>query len=64
MSTEEAEDLYNCLALVNGGKPALASYEFIDMLAYSPINHFFKRTGNVQLFVPSFKHGSIHTSNT
>lgn len=40
MSTEEAEDLYNCLALVNGGKPALASYEFIDMLAYSPINHF------------------------
>jgi hypothetical protein len=40
MSTEESEDLYNCLALVNGGKPALGNYEFINMLAYCPTNHF------------------------
>jgi hypothetical protein len=40
MSTEESEDLYNCLALINGGKPTLAGYEFIDMLASSPTNHF------------------------
>ncbi len=40
MSTEESEDLYNCLALVNGGKPTLGGYEFMDMLAYSPTNHF------------------------
>jgi len=40
MATEESEDLYNCLALVNGGKPTLSAYEFIDMLAYCPTNHF------------------------
>ncbi len=40
MSTEESEDLYNCLALINGGKPTLSGYEFIDMLAYCPTNHF------------------------
>lgn len=40
MSTEESEELYNCLALVNGGKATLSAYEFIDMLAYCPTNHF------------------------
>lgn len=40
MSTEESDDLYNCLALVNGGKTTLGAYEFSDMLAFSPTNHF------------------------
>jgi hypothetical protein len=39
---------YHYLALLNGGKKRLSSYDYNDMLAYAVINHFGDETSNTE----------------
>lgn len=40
IETRNAAQNYHYLALINGGKKKISRYEYDDMLAYCPINHF------------------------
>ena len=38
---------YNYLALMNGGKKSLSKYNYTDLIAYCPINHFHNEPSNI-----------------
>jgi hypothetical protein len=40
ISGNHVEQNYHYLALINGGKKSLKKYQYEDMIAYCPINHF------------------------
>lgn len=50
INTSHAGQSYHYLALMNGGKKKISSYNYNDMLAYCPINHFQNETKNTDCY--------------
>lgn len=50
IETKNAAQNYHYLALINGGKKKISRYEYDDMLAYCPINHFQNEPNNTDCY--------------
>lgn len=47
IETKNINQAYHYLAFFNGGKKSLKAYDYEDMIAYCPINHFLNEGNNV-----------------
>lgn len=50
IGTSKSGQSYHYLALLNGGKKKISLYDYNDMLAYCPINHFQNESNNTDCY--------------